>query len=276
MFDHVTIRVRDRDASERFYDTVLAELGIDRTYRTRWFSEWNDFSLAGAEDEHPVTQRLHIGFVASSAGRGGEFLRGGGRPRHRPRRGARPPPPDGFVASSAGRVDEFWRAGVDAGYASDGEPGPRPQYGPDYYGGFLLDPDGNSAEAVHHDTLRRGGNIDHLWIRVADVAAAKRFYEIIAPHAGIRLRTDMPDRAQFAGPSGSFSVVRGTRTENVHMAFGTDDDRAVHGFHEAATGAGHRSAGEPGERPRYHPGYYAAYVLDPDGNNIELVTPHRR
>jgi|tagenome__1003787_1003787.scaffolds.fasta_scaffold20872091_2 catechol 2,3-dioxygenase-like lactoylglutathione lyase family enzyme len=242
MFDHVTIRVRDRDASERFYDTVLAELGIDRTYRTRWFSEWSDFSLAGAEDEHPATQRLHIGFVA--------------------------PSPE--------RVDDFWRAGVDAGYTSDGEPGPRPQYGPDYYGGFLLDPDGNSAEAVHHDTLRRGGNIDHLWIRVADVAAAKRFYEIIAPHAGIRLRTDMPDRAQFAGPSGSFSVVRGTRTENVHMAFGTDDDRAVHGFHEAATGAGHRSAGEPGERPRYHPGYYAAYVLDPDGNNIELVNHHRR
>ena len=55
------------------------------------------------------------------------------------------------------------------------------------------------------------------------------------------------------------------------MAFGTDDDGAVQGFHAAATGAGHRSLGEPGERPRYHPGYYAAFVFDPDGNNIEVV-----
>src|SRR3954470_10742413 len=154
MFDHVTIRVRDRDASERFYDTVLAELGIDRTYRTRWFSEWNDFSLAGAEDEHPVTQRLHIA----------------------------------FVASSAGRVDEFWRAGVDAGYASDGEPGPRPQYGPDYYGGFLRDPDGNRVEAVNLDDTKPTGAIDHLWLRSRDLQAAKRFYTTI----GLKLDTDEP------------------------------------------------------------------------------------
>jgi catechol 2,3-dioxygenase-like lactoylglutathione lyase family enzyme len=242
MFDHVTIRVQDRDASERFYDTVLATLGVDRTYRTRWFSEWNQFSLARYEDGHPATRRLHIAWFA---------------PTHE-------------------RVHDFWQAGVDAGYESDGEPGPRPEYGPDYYGGFLLDPDGNSAEAVHNDQGRRAGSLDHLWIRVADVPAAKRFYETIAPHAGIRLNDDTPDRAQFLVEGGSFSLVGGEPTENVHLAFGTEDDADVDAFHAAATGAGHRSLGVPGERPRYHPGYYAAYVADPDGNNIEVVNHNRR
>ena len=54
------------------------------------------------------------------------------------------------MTPSRAHVDEFWRAGTEAGYRDDGAPGPRPQYSPDYYGGFLLDPDGNSAEAVHH------------------------------------------------------------------------------------------------------------------------------
>jgi catechol 2,3-dioxygenase-like lactoylglutathione lyase family enzyme len=241
MFDHVTIRVTDRLASERFYDTVLAPLGIDRTYRTGTFSEWQDFLLAGADDANPAARRLHVG----------------------------------FAAPSREQVDEFWAAGTKAGYPDDGRPGPRPEYRDDYYGAFLLDPDGNSVEAVHHGALRRGGIVDHLWIRVADVAAAKRFYETIAPYAGLRLRDDTPDRVQFAGSSGSFSLVRGTPTKNVHLAFPSDDDGDIQRFHEAATGAGYRSNGAPGERPRYHPGYYAAYVLDPDGNNVEVVNHHR-
>jgi catechol 2,3-dioxygenase-like lactoylglutathione lyase family enzyme len=241
MFDHVTIRVTDRDASERFYETVLAELAIDETYRTGTFSEWGDFSLTGADDANPATRRLHVG----------------------------------FVAPSREHVDSFWRAGTEAGYADDGRPGPRPEYAGDYYGAFLLDPDGNSAEAVHFEGLRRGGIVDHLWIRVADVAAAKRFYDAIAPHAGLRMQRDRPGRVQYAGESGSISFLTGTPTENVHIAFPTGDDGAVRGFHEAATGAGYRSKGAPGERPQYHPGYYAAYVLDPDGNNIEVVNHHR-
>ena len=84
-------------------------------------------------------------------------------------------------------MDAFWQAGVDAGFESDGEPGPRPIYGDDYYGGFLLDPDGNSVEAVHFEGSLTGA-VDHLWIRVADVQASKRFYETIAPHARIAAR----------------------------------------------------------------------------------------
>jgi catechol 2,3-dioxygenase-like lactoylglutathione lyase family enzyme len=241
VFDHVTIRVTDRTASERFYDTVLAPLGIDRTYRTGTFSEWQDFLLAGADDTRPVTRRLHVG----------------------------------FVAASRAQVAAFWRAGTEAGYADDGRPGPRPEYRSDYYGAFLLDPDGNSAEAVHHSGLRRGGIIDHLWIRVADVAAAKRFYQTIAPFAGLRLRDDTPERVQFAGGTGSFSLVRGEPTEDLHLAFSSDDAADVQRFHQVATRAGYRSNGPPGERPRCHPGYYAAYVLDADGNNVEVVNHHR-
>ena len=241
MFDHITIRVSNREASESFYDTVLRALGIEKTHSGRGFTEWDDFSLTQADDEDPVTRRLHVG----------------------------------FVAPSRAHVDECWRIGTEAGYRDDGAPGTRPQYREDYYGAFLLDPDGNSAEAVHHGALRQGGVVDHLWIRVADVAASKAFYERVAPHAGFGLRHDSPDRAQFVGRSGSFSVVAGTPTEHVHMAFPTDDNATVESFHRAAIEAGYRDNGPPRERPIYHHGYYGAYVLDPDGNNVELVNHNR-
>jgi catechol 2,3-dioxygenase-like lactoylglutathione lyase family enzyme len=204
VFDHVTIRAADRAVSERFYATVLPTLGRERTHSDEAKAEWDEFSLAQADAVAPVTRNLHLG----------------------------------FRAPSRAHVDAFWRAGVEAGYRDDGAPGPRPQYGDDYYGGFLLDPDGNSAEAVHNDSPSAGGIIDHLWIRVADVAAARRFYAAVAPHAGFRLSADEPDRAQFRGEGGSFSVVAGTPTEHLHMAF---------------------------------PAGYAALVRDPDGNDVELV-----
>jgi catechol 2,3-dioxygenase-like lactoylglutathione lyase family enzyme len=241
VFDHVTIRVSDRRASEEFYGAVLAALGIEPSSSHGNFAEWDDFSLTQADDEDPVTRRLHVG----------------------------------FAAPSREHVDEFWRVATEAGHRDDGAPGPRPHYGGDYYGAFLLDPDGNSAEAVHHSTLRTGGCVDHLWIRVADVAASKRFYEAVAPHAGFRLRRDTTDRAQFVGSSGSFSVVAGTPTEHLHMAFPASDDETVDAFHRAAIDAGYRDNGLPRERPIYHAGYYGAYVLDPDGNNVEVVNHNR-
>ena len=241
MFDHVTIRVDDRAASERFYNKVLRPLAIDQSYRTNAFSEWQEFLLTAADAENPPTRRLHIG----------------------------------FVAPTRDQVDTFWRVGTEAGYRDDGPPGPRPQYSEGYYGAFLLDPDGNSVEAVHDSDLNRPGVIDHLWIRVADVARAKAFYETIAPHAGLEIGTDSPDRVQFTGAGSSFSLVAGTPTEHVHLAFPATEDAAVEQFHEVATAAGYASNGPPGERARYHRGYYAAYVFDPDGNNVEVVNHHR-
>jgi catechol 2,3-dioxygenase-like lactoylglutathione lyase family enzyme len=240
VFDHVTIRVSDRAASERFYDTVLAAIGIEKTWSDEHYAEWNDFSIAEATVEKPVSHRLHVA----------------------------------FFAPSRELVDEFWRAGTGAGYPDDGAPGPRPQYSPSYYGGFLLDPDGNSAEAVNHDVRGREG-IDHLWFRVADVAASKRFYETIAPYAGFRLRHGSPERASFADAGGSFSLVAGTPTQHVHVAFSARDNATVEEFHGAATEAGYPDNGAPGERSVYHEGYYGAYVLDPDGNNVEVVNHNR-
>jgi catechol 2,3-dioxygenase-like lactoylglutathione lyase family enzyme len=160
-----------------------------------------------------------------------------------------------------------------AGYASDGEPGPRPEYHETYYGAFVLDPDGNSVELVHHHTTDPEASlVDHLWLRTPSVEDAKRFYETIAPTVGIRLVYDTPDRVRFTDGVGSFSFVDGEEaTENVHLAFGVPDLGAVEEFHRVATSAGYEDNGAPGERPQYHPGYYGAFVLDPDGHNVEAV-----
>ena len=120
-----------------------------------------------------------------------------------------------FVAGSRAAVDEFWRAGTEAGYASDGEPGPRPQYSPEYYGGFLLDPDGNSAEAVHRGDMRRDGSIDHIWLRVPDLAEARRAYE----DRGLTVGYEGAERVRFGGENGSISLVLGDPSENVDIVF---------------------------------------------------------
>jgi catechol 2,3-dioxygenase-like lactoylglutathione lyase family enzyme len=229
VFDHVAIRASDRVASVRFYDTVLAAAGIERSFAAEALDGWGEFLVV---DGDFVTHGLHVGFGA----------------------------PD------TATVDAFHRAGVEAGYRSDGDPGPRPEYGPDYYGGFLLDPDGNSVEAVYTDDAASG--VDHLWLRVADLAAARDFYAAIAPFTAFALNRDQPERAQFASGPTTFSVVAGEPpTERAHIAFAAPDTATVDGFHAAGLGAGGTDNGAPG--PRGHG--YAAFVIDPDGNNIELV-----
>jgi catechol 2,3-dioxygenase-like lactoylglutathione lyase family enzyme len=184
-----------------------------------------------------------------------------------------------FRARDREQVDAFWQAGVDAGYRDDGAPRPRTQYGATYYCGFLLDPDGNSVEAVHDDREDAVpvGSVDHLWIRVRDPRASRRFYTTIAPHAGLRLTHDEPDRVQLSGTDHSLSLVRDERplTEAVHVAFSASEDAVVRAFHAAALAAGYEDHGAPGERTVYHPGYYGAFVLDPDGHNVEVVNHNR-
>ena len=239
MWDHVTLRASDFEGSAHFYDLVLGALGVERAATADWIVEWGEFSISPANPEKPPTRGLHIG----------------------------------FAAPSRAHVDAFWQAGIDAGYRDDGAPGPRPEYRPDYYGGFLLDPDGNSAEAVHHDRVGDRDVIDHLWFRVADVEAAKAFYVALAPHTGAELHEGLPGHAHFGGERGSFTFVSDDRpaTEEVHVAFPAADREAVAAFHRDALAAGYRDNGGPGERPEYHPGYFGAFVLDPDGNNVELV-----
>jgi catechol 2,3-dioxygenase-like lactoylglutathione lyase family enzyme len=239
MFDHVTIRVADRAASEAFYDRVLPVVGVERNDGSDEFPEWRDYSIAAASPELPPTRRLHIA----------------------------------FRATDQDEVDSFWKTGTAAGYRSGGEPGLRPQYAADYYGAFLLDPDGNSIEAVARDTPKERGAIDHIWIRVTDISAALAFYETIAPFSGFSLADDdRPELVRFRAPSRtSFSLVRGEPTERLHLAFPAPTHAVVDEFHRIAIAAGYRDNGPPGERPVYHPGYYGAFVFDSDGNNIELV-----
>ena len=78
----------------------------------------------------------------------------------------------------------------------------------------------------------------------------------------------------FAGANASFGLVAREPTQNLHLAFEATDNEAVEAFHRALTAAGYADHGPPGERP-YHAGYYGAFVLDPDGNNVEVVNHNR-
>ena len=239
MFAHVTIRTHDRAASERFYRTTLGALGIEPDHARADLLAWDDFAIMPADAAHEPTRALHVA----------------------------------FVASSREQVDAFWQAGVADGFRDAGAPGPRSQYRPDYYGAFLLDPDGNSAEAVHHGDTRRGGHIDHLWIGVRDLQASARFYTGLSRYLGLRPGRRWEHGVQLRGAWATFSLVADGRpaTSGLHVAFAAPDRQNVREFHHAATAAGHPSNGTAGERPQYGRGYYAAYVLDPDGTNVESV-----
>lgn len=242
MFDHVTLRVRDLAAATTAFAVVLDELEIEQTRGTPSLSAWGNFILAQTDDEHPIARRVHVA----------------------------------FIAPTTAHVDRFGRVGIDAGFADDGPAGSRPDYAHDYYAAFLKDFAGNSFEAVHRDGERPIGNIDHVAIRVDDFAASTVFYWTIADAVGLTSGRHTDRGAVFSmnEATRSFMVFAGKPSENLHLAFsGTDDD--VRRFYDDATAAGFRSNGEPGERSRYHPGYYAAFVLDPDGNNIEVVNHHR-
>lgn len=111
-----------------------------------------------------------------------------------------------------------------------------------------------------------GRVLDHVHLRVRDLDASRRFYEAALAALGRELRTG---EGYFSADE-LWVTADGPPTERLHLAFQARDEAAVRRFHEAALAAGGTDNGRPGERS-YHPGYYAAYVLDPDGNNIEAV-----
>jgi catechol 2,3-dioxygenase-like lactoylglutathione lyase family enzyme len=93
----------------------------------------------------------------------------------------------------------------------------------------------------------------------------------------VRVAHERPERFHVVGRGRSFALVHDGRapTKHVHLAFPVPDNTAVAEFHRVATDAGYRDNGMPGERPVYHAGYYGAFVLDPDGNNVEAVCHNR-
>jgi catechol 2,3-dioxygenase-like lactoylglutathione lyase family enzyme len=122
--------------------------------------------------------------------------------------------------------------------------------------------------------------IDHISLGVANLAASKAFYDSAFAALGIAPHRESADLAIYArdGMIG-FSihpVAASPRTpikppERCHYAFAAVDRKSVDAFHAAALKAGGRDGGPPGLRPEYHPNYYAAYVIDPDGYHIEAV-----
>ncbi len=117
-----------------------------------------------------------------------------------------------------------------------------------------------------------GRLIDHIGLVVRDLAASKAFYSAVFGVLKIPMESDERDfwaDELYIGARDS-EQVQGQLTGRIHIAFQAQDRAMVDAFHKAALAHGGRDNGAPGERA-YHPGYYAAFVLDPDGNNIEAV-----
>lgn len=114
--------------------------------------------------------------------------------------------------------------------------------------------------------------IDHMILGVEDVDASRAFYEQALAPLGIEVVMAMPGGAGF-GRDGKpvFWIADREPSGPVHVAFASPDRPTVDAFHAAALAAGGRDHGVPGLRPHYHASYYAAFVLDPDGNNVEAV-----
>jgi catechol 2,3-dioxygenase-like lactoylglutathione lyase family enzyme len=122
--------------------------------------------------------------------------------------------------------------------------------------------------------------LDHVGLPVSDYARSLAFYTHALAPLGLTLMHEMAQeeiagaRAAGFGSDGNpcfWIGDDGAPTQHTHVAFAVDDRAAVDAFHAAALSAGGRDNGPPGLRPRYHPEYYAAFVLDPDGHNIEAV-----
>jgi catechol 2,3-dioxygenase-like lactoylglutathione lyase family enzyme len=117
--------------------------------------------------------------------------------------------------------------------------------------------------------------LDHVGVNVSDYERSREFYKGALAPLGISLLMEPVPRTGGFGSEGKpwfwITDQREPTTENVHVAFAARDRAIVDAFHAAALEAGGRDNGAPGIRPIYHPDYYGAYVLDPDGNNVEVV-----
>jgi len=121
--------------------------------------------------------------------------------------------------------------------------------------------------------LQRGRLIDHVQLVVKDITASRRFYEAVLKVLGVPIGGKAEDyfwADELFISSADSKTAQGKLTGRHHLAFQAADRAAVNAFHEAGLQNGGIDNGAPGERP-YHPGYYAAFALDPDGNNIEAV-----
>ena len=121
--------------------------------------------------------------------------------------------------------------------------------------------------------LHRGRLIDHIQLVVRDIEASRHFYKAVFAALGIPVAGEAQDYIwadELFISSADSAAAAGKLTGRHHLAFQAKDRAMVDAFYEAGLKAGGKDNGKPGERD-YHPGYYAAFLLDPDGNNIEAV-----
>ncbi|HEX5659991.1 MAG TPA: VOC family protein [Polyangiales bacterium] len=121
--------------------------------------------------------------------------------------------------------------------------------------------------------LSRGRLIDHLQLVVKELDPSRRFYEATLAVLGVPIGGEGPGffwADELVVSSADSPAAQGKTTGRAHFAFQAASREQVDAFHRAGIAAGGRDNGEPGVRP-YHPGYYAAFLLDPDGNNVEVV-----
>ena len=112
--------------------------------------------------------------------------------------------------------------------------------------------------------------IDHVKLFVADPAASRAFYEAALGPLGYRVLMDFGSTVGMGKDRPDCWLAEGPSTR-CHVSFRAGSELEVQRFHEAAVGAGGTDNGAPGLRPQYHQNYYGAFVLDPDGNNVEAV-----
>jgi catechol 2,3-dioxygenase-like lactoylglutathione lyase family enzyme len=116
--------------------------------------------------------------------------------------------------------------------------------------------------------------LDHVGFTVSDYERSKAFYEKALAPLGLSLLLEPVAQAAGFGEGGKpffWIETRGPAATGIHVAFAVDSRDTVDAFHAAALAAGGTDNGAPGVREIYHPHYYGAYVLDPDGNNVEAV-----
>ena len=115
--------------------------------------------------------------------------------------------------------------------------------------------------------------IDHLGLNVSDLAVSRPFYEKALEPLGIMVLADYPKFVGLGEDEAPYLWLaeRESTSHGVHVAFHCKQRALVDSFHEAALSAGGKDNGSPGLREIYHPTYYGAFVLDPDGNNLEAV-----